>query len=122
MTSTPRAQHPGFRSWHQRQLFEAFAWLTTCLLSGVVIATIFEFIGLHTPGLTPLLTLTALYFLGLMALISFSRFWRQLAFAQQCANEATCNDCGAYGLFEVSMFDDQIPAICRKCGHRWTIG
>ena len=45
MAPPSTTRRPGFRDWYQHQLFEAFAWLTTCILSGVVIATILEFIG-----------------------------------------------------------------------------
>ena len=34
---------------------------------------------------------------------------------------ATCAECGAYGLFEVTVDSGPIPAICRRCGHRWVI-
>jgi ABC-type arginine/histidine transport system permease subunit len=114
-------KRPGFRNWYARRLYLAFAWLTTCLLSGVLIAAILEFVGLHTAGLTPLLTLTVLYFVGLLAFESFRRFWSMLAHAQRCANAATCSQCGAYGRFDVQLEEGQIPAICRGCGHRWRI-
>ena len=57
-----------FPRWHERQLFHAYAWFTTCLLGGVVIAVLLEFVGLDTPGITPLITLVALYVAGLMTI------------------------------------------------------
>jgi hypothetical protein len=112
---------PGFRRWYARRLYLAFAMLTTCLLSGVLIAAILEFVGLSTPGLTPLLTLTVLYFVGLMAVESFRQFWTILSQAQRFANAATCAQCSSYGLFDVVFEDQTIPAICRKCGNRWRL-
>lgn len=122
MATPGSSDKPGFRRWYARQLYIAFAFLTTCLLSGVLVAAILEFVGLHTPGMTPLLTLTVLYFIGLLGVETFRRFWRILAHAQHCANDATCKQCGAYGLFNVVLDGRQIPATCRKCGNRWRVG
>jgi len=118
---SPDNKRPGFRAWYQRQLFESFAWLTTCLLSGVLIAVILEFVGLGSPGFTPIIVLVVIYVMGLMAIASFRRFWVLLSFAQHCADGATCQECRAYGLFAVSVEAGAIAAICRKCGNRWTI-
>lgn len=114
------ARH-GFARWYERQLFEAFAWLTTCLLSGVVIAAILELVGLHTPGMTPLITLVVLYLVGLMGFESWRRFWSQLTRAQHYANQATCPECDANGLFEVADDARSFAIRCRRCGHQRTI-
>ena len=111
----------GFRRWYARQMYEAFAWLTTCLLSGVVFTAILEFVGLRTPGLTPLVTLTVLYFIGLMGLMSFKRFWTMLSRATVYSDSATCTRCDSYGLFEVTRQSERIPVRCRNCGHEWSI-
>jgi hypothetical protein len=121
MAPTRPAGTDSFERWHERQLFQSFAWLTTCILSGVVIAAILEFIGLRTPGIMRLATLVVLYFVGLMGLIAWRRFRTMLSHAQNCANGATCAQCGAYGLFDVTVDSGSIPARCRRCGHRWTI-
>lgn len=110
-----------FRQWHSRQLYESYAWLALCLLMGVLFFAVFEFIGFGTPGLTPLLTTFALYLIGLMGFMSFRKFWSILSFAQYCADKATCSSCDGYGLFTVRLEDDRMPAICRRCGHRWVI-
>ena len=110
-----------FLKWHERLLFRSFAWLTTCLLGGVAIAAIFEFVGLSTPGVTPFITLAVVYVAGLMSYTAWRQFWGLLQHAQYCANQATCGSCGAYGLFDVVIDADHIPAECRRCGHRWKI-
>lgn len=117
----PARDKPGFRRWHERQLLESFAWLTLCLLSGILFATILEFIGFGTPGLTPLITLLVLYGIGLMGVAAWRRFWAVFSHAQHCANRASCPQCGAYGLFDVADGAGPIPATCRRCGHHWTI-
>lgn len=113
--------HLGFRRWYERQMYEAYAWLTTCLLSGIVFVAIIEMVGFATPGAGPLLTLTVLYFVGLMALMSFRRFWMMLSRAQAYADCATCTKCETYGAFEVSGDLERITARCWKCGYEWVI-
>lgn len=121
METMPSKRKLAFPRWHERQLFHAFAWFTTCLLGGVVIATILEFVGLNTPGITPLITLVVLYVAGLMMIAAWRRFWALLSWTQHCASRATCTRCGAYGRFDMVSGADAIPAECRQCGHRWTI-
>lgn len=110
-----------FRRWYERQLYEAFSWLAVCLLGGVLFATILEFVGFDTPGLTPYLTMFVLYLIGIGCVETFRRFWSILSFANHCADKATCTQCDGYGLFSVQLDQGRIPAICRKCGHRWEI-
>ena len=121
METTPSKRKLAFPRWHEWQLFHAFAWFTTCLLGGVVIAAILEFVGLNTPGITPLITLVALYVAGLMTIAAWRRFWALLSSAQHCASRATCARCGAYGRFDIVSGADPVPVECRQCGHRWTI-
>ena len=109
----------GFQRWYERQMYEAYAWLTTCLLSGVAFTAIIELVGFATPGLTPYLTIVILYFVGLMALMSFRRFWRMLSRAQIYADKATCKRCNSYGVFDMIGKLDHLLARCRKCGHEW---
>ena len=110
----------GFRRWYERQLFESFAWLTTCILSGVVFAAIIEFVGFSTPGYT-LLTLTVLYFVGLIGLTAWRTFWSQLTRAQEYSTSAKCMKCGAYGLLDVTDESSAVPVRCRKCSHEWRL-
>ena len=121
MEHAGRMKPIGFRSWYARQLYEAYAWLTTCLLGGIVFAAIIEMVGFHTPGLTPLVTLTILYFVGLMTMMSFRRFWIMLARAQAYADKAICKGCDTYGAFQLTRVTERISVRCGKCGHEWII-
>ena len=121
MSDDGNGSHPGFRRWHERRLFLSFAWLTTCILCGVVIAAVLEFVVLPGSGATMWAALIVVYLVGLMAVDAWRRFWIILSHAQQCANQATCAECGAYGLFPVPGNESPIPARCRQCAHRWTI-
>ena len=109
----------GFRRWYERQLFESFAWLVTCLLSGIAFAAICESVGFDRPGLTPYLTLIALYFVGLVAVTTWRHFWSKLSRTQDFAKSAVCARCEAYGLLDVIELSERIPVRCRRCGHEW---
>jgi Zn ribbon nucleic-acid-binding protein len=111
----------GFRRWYERQLFESFAWLATCLLSGVVFAAILEFVGFAGGGLSALLTLLVLYVVGLMGVTAWRTFWRSLTRAQALAGSATCPQCAAYGLFQVTADADPIAVRCERCGQQWRL-
>ena len=112
----------GFRRWYERQLFESFAWLATCLLSGIVFAAILEFVGFANGGLVTLLTLLVLYVVGLLGFAAWRTFWRSLSRAQAYAARATCPGCAAYGLFDlVAEPEPTITVCCRKCGVHWRL-
>jgi hypothetical protein len=101
----------GFRRWYELKLFEAFAWLTLCVLSGVAFAAVFAVVGFRTPGFTPILTILLLYLIGLGTLLSGRKFATLLLRAQACSNGATCAQCGGYGLFDIDVGHDRIA--CR---------
>jgi len=111
----------GFRRWYERQLFESFAWLTTCLLSGVAFAAVLEFVGVTGPGVRPWFTLVVLYFIGLMGITAFRTFWSLLKRAQGYADRAICPGCSAYGLLDVTADSERVPVRCRQCGEEWSI-
>ena len=111
----------GFRRWYERQLIESFAWLTTCLLSGVLFAAIVELVGFATPGLAFYVTLVVLYVVGLMAVNTFMRFWKRFERAQIYARLAVCPACRAYGLFDVIDPAGRAAVRCRRCGHDWRL-
>jgi len=91
----------GFRRWYERRLLESFGWLAVCMLCAFVIGAVLEMIGLRTPGLTPLVTLVVLYFIGLAGVRASQRFAGVLSEAQRFANRSTCPQCGCYGRFTV---------------------
>ena len=111
-----------FVRWHERQLFNSFAWLISCLLCGLLFFAVIEFVTLESSGVFTIISLIILYAIGLAAVELFRRFWLKFAFAQQCASLATCGKCNSYGLFEVRAETWPIYARCQKCDHRWVIG
>lgn len=115
-------RHLKFIRWHERQLFNSFAWLISCLLCGFLFFAVIEFVALKSSGIFTLVSLVILYAIGLAAIELFRRFWLKFAFAQHCASSATCSTCNSYGLFEVRAETLPIYASCQKCGHQWVIG
>ena len=111
-----------FSRWHERQLFVSFAWLVSCLMCGFLFVAIIEFIGINFSGIFSIVSLIALYAIGLAIIELFRRFWRHFSFAQRCANSATCSHCHSYGLFRVRVDAWPIYARCQKCDHQWVIG
>lgn len=111
-----------FTRWHERQLFNSFAWLISCLLCGFLFFAVIEFVTLESTGVFTLVSLVVLYAIGLAAVELFRRFWLKFALAQHCASSATCGQCHSYGLFEVRAETWPIYARCQKCDHQWVIG
>lgn len=111
-----------FNHWHERQLFVSFAWLLSCLVSGFVFVVVIEFVGINFSGIFSILSIVALYLIGISIIELFRRFWLCFSFAQTCANAATCTTCGSYGNFEVRHDTRPIYARCQVCNHQWVIG
>jgi fatty-acid desaturase len=115
-------RHLKFNRWHERQLFMSFAWLLTCLVCGFVFVAVIEFVGINFSGIFSILSIIALYLIGIAIIELFRRFWLCFSFAQTCANAATCKTCGSYGSFEVRLGARPIYARCQVCDHQWVIG
>ena len=110
-----------FNRWHERQLYYSFAWLISCLLCGFLFAAILEIFGLNSSGLMLVITLAALYLIGFGIIELFRQFWLRFSYAQECASAATCKNCSAYGLFNVTVEVRPIYARCNQCNHQWVI-
>lgn len=121
MSSGRASGRMGFQRWYERQLFVSFAWLTSCILCGVLIGVLLEFVGLGGPGMVPIANAACIYVVGLAGVETWRRFRSTLSHAQTCANQATCKSCNGYGLFDVDPSADHMPARCRRCGHLWAI-
>jgi len=100
----------------------SFAWLLSCLMCGFVFVAVVEFVGVNFSGIFSILSILALYLIGIVIIELFRRFWMRFSFAQSCAGEATCKTCGSYGNFDVRLGARPIYARCRACDHQWVIG
>jgi len=90
-------------------------------MGGFLFVTIIEFIGIKSSGTIFIISLVALYGVGLGIIELFRQFWIRFSYAQTCASAATCKSCGAYGLFKVKLEVKPIYAQCNKCDHQWVI-
>ena len=89
----------GFRRWYERQLVESFAYLTTGVLSLIMMAIAIEMLEFRATaaGLLALVAIAAAG--GGLCVFSWRRFHRLLARAEYLAEKATCGNCNAYGRF-----------------------
>lgn len=128
----------GFKRWYERQLVECHAYLVTCFLGIIVVATSFEVFSLHPPVMRFVFR-TALISAGvLVSLLSWCRYRDMMLLAERLGDVATCGKCGTYAAFNVLAFGPRPlraaiegaahPALdaetwlkvkCRKCGNEW---
>jgi hypothetical protein len=138
MASFDRLRQQGFRRWYERQLVECHAWLVTCFLGIIALASGIEVFGMRT-GQTRLVG-AALMVAGLVtSLFSWRRYRGMLAVAERLGERASCPGCGSYGRFIVldagpnPLPDGGDPDIdepgkevwfraeCLKCRQQWLI-
>ena len=119
----------GFRRWYERQLVESFAYMTTGVLSLIMMAVAVEMLEFRsTPaGLVALVAIGMAG--GALCLFAWRRFHQLLFRAEYLAERAVCASCGAYGRFTLlsSREAPDAPAgctldvHCRACGNEWTM-
>jgi predicted Zn finger-like uncharacterized protein len=113
----------GFRRWYQRELLSSHAHMLLSLLSAVAMVASFEAFGEGSPN-DKFLDVIFVIVSGAIALWSLRRFLFLFMHAEDVANQASCDDCGAYGRFRVVAEDcshNETQVRCSKCQHLWTI-
>ncbi len=136
MASLDRIRTEGFRRWYERQLIECHAWLVSCFLGMIAVASGMEVAG--QAGMRPVGMAVALGGL-VVAAWSWERYRIMLKVAEQFGEQAACPACLVYSRFSVTasgpaeMPDGGDPglekrsggvwirACCRKCGEEWTL-
>lgn len=133
-----RIRRLGFRRWYERQLIESHAYLVTCFLCMLVVATTLEGFSFRGPGLEPFALLTLAFGGGALSLFSWGRYKITMDLAERLADHATCLRCRTYAAFTVTAWgphedsgsrdegetetlEPWLQVHCRKCGHEWTI-
>jgi hypothetical protein len=119
----------GFRRWHERQLYEAHAYLVTGLLALIMMAIALEVIAFResVAGFLALLMVGAVG--GATCVFAWRRFTVMLGFAEYVAEQAVCPACRVYARFAVDRAVDAPDSVtgcaldvrCRACGHTWSI-
>ena len=134
MRVADRIRKLGFRRWYERQLIEAHGSLVTAFLGVIVVAVCMDQFHWHDPGFKPLIML-ALIIAGIALCFKTVAFYFKVLFrAEHYATQATCSDCGVYGVIEVLASPahstqeidhvsggDWMKVRCKKCGHDWTM-
>jgi hypothetical protein len=127
-----RIRELGFRRWHERQLIEAHASLVTAFLGVIVVAVCLDQLRWQEAGFKPFIML-ALIAAGIALCFKTVTFYFKVLFrAEHFAAQATCGECGVYGVLEVLASpahtaqesndipgDDWLRVRCKKCSHHW---
>lgn len=126
----------GFRKWYERELIKCHAALVTCLLCGLLVASILEAIDLVELGWKPVSLLMVVFGASILGWTSWRSYITVLNRAERYGERSSCPSCRAYGRFRVlESGEDSIPGEaaravaplsyawmkveCRKCGTGW---
>lgn len=136
MDPTSSIRRLGFRRWYERELIKCHAALVTCLLSGLLLAAMFETVSLREFGWTLVSELGVVFAAIATGIISWRSYITILERAERYGESSNCPKCNAYGLFKVlSTGMDTHPGPtaeavapldaawlrveCKKCGTPW---
>ena len=123
----------GFGRWYERQLIQSHAYLVTCFLCIVAVATCFEVAGVHASRFEHFLIALVVLAIGALGVYSLGRYRVLLLRAEAIARCATCKTCETYGRITVlesgasatgPTAEERFPWLkvrCRKCSNAWTI-
>lgn len=111
----------GFKRWYERQLIESHAWLITCFLSIVVIATSFEVANFKESFVGAMLAAACVLAGGILSWYALQRYRDLMEQAGRLASRSICKKCGAYAAFAVTSEQPKIGVRCRKCGNEWRL-
>ena len=126
----------GFRKWYERQLIDCHLSLVTCLISGILVAALFESMNFREHGWSALSSLGIAIVAVVVGWFAWRRYITVLGRAELYGERSTCEKCGTYGRFEIiaSGMDAEpgrvaeavapLPAAwlrvkCRQCGTAW---
>lgn len=123
----------GFGRWYERQLIQSHAYLVTCFLCIVTVASCYEVAGARASRFEHFLIALVVLAVGALGVYSLGRYRVLLQRAEAIARRATCKGCETYGRINVlasgsgeaeAAGEERFPWIkvrCRKCGSAWTI-
>jgi flagellar biosynthesis protein FliQ len=126
----------GFRKWYERELIKCHAALVTCLLSGLLVAALFETVNLREVGWTLVSELAVVFAAIATGIVSWRTYITILQRAELYGESSNCPNCHAYGRFKVIATGlDAHPGPtaeavapleaawlrveCNKCGTPW---
>jgi hypothetical protein len=126
----------GFRRWYERQLVESHAYLVTAFLALILLLAGIESLDYLRRSLAfYAVVILAAAAAGTLMFIAWRRFVTLLNRAELFAATAECQQCKAWGKFDVIgaeavSEDDPVEAgrphwirvRCRQCGQEWRMG
>lgn len=113
----------GFRKWYERELLSSHAHMVLAVFSVIALLASFEAFGRASAG-DQLADLACILISAAVTYWALRRYLFLLMRAEVIANQANCDDCGAYGRFQVvseAHGGNEARVACLKCTHRWTI-
>ena len=113
----------GFRRWYERQLVESHAWLATCFLAMLVLASGLELLSFEE-SIAEFVFDAALVAGGAaLAWVAWRRYASIMQLAERVGEQAVCPACGRYGFRcePAQRGDRALRARCGKCGHLWEV-
>lgn len=136
MASLDRIGRQGFRRWHERQLIESHAWLVTCLLAAIAVASSVELFS--RPGSAQATGLMLILGGFAVMLFAWQRYWNMFAVAERLSSRAVCPGCRRYSRFHIlasgptpfpANGDQDIEVLSEEvwfrvecgCGQKWSL-
>jgi hypothetical protein len=136
MDPTQTIARLGFRKWYERELIKCHAALVTCLLCGLLVASLLEAVDLVELGWKPVSMLLTVFGASILGWMSWRTYITMLNRAERYGESSVCPSCRAYGRFKVldSGIDTNpseaalavaplpfawMKVECRKCGTGW---
>lgn len=138
METGEKIRNLGFKRWYERQLIESHAYLVTCFLGIILVATSFEAFTLRSAALQFMFRLSLLAAGAFVSFFAWRRYRDLMMLAERLGDGATCASCGTYASFNVLAFgphsgyatasqtsaaiqdaETWLKVKCRKCGNEW---
>lgn len=113
----------GFRKWYEKALIHSHFYLLTAIVCTVGLLSVFEVFN-KARGTDRVFDVLALVLFGVVGFYSLRRYLFLLMHAEHTANQATCQQCQAYGALLVESEDEsrtRLQVRCKRCSHRWAI-
>lgn len=113
----------GFRKWYEKALIHSHFYLLTAIVCTVGLLSVFEVFH-RAQGADRLFDVLALVLFGVVGFFSLRRYLYLLMHAEHTANQATCEQCQAYGALLVEREEaagTRLQVRCKRCSHSWAI-
>lgn len=114
----------GFRKWYERELLQSHMHMALTFMCTVGIFAAFEAATKFHTWVDQLIDIAAALICGGVGVWALRRYLWLLTHAESVAHQATCSQCGTYGLLKLvqpETHSDAMAVRCKKCAHEWHI-